>query len=230
MKRLFIIVHLIFFIQSINSQNIVNKEIDSLYKEDQFYIGVTYNILGKQSAGLSQNGVSSGFYLGIIKDIPLNKDRNLALALGLGYSINSFNENLLIAKDDSGSVTYSILDDTGTYSKNRITSHLIELPFEFRWRTSTFSTYEFWRIYPGFKLSYRFANTVKYKGDLGSFKYSDIEDFNQFQYGLTLTAGYNTWNLHFYYALNPLFSNNVKVDGEVIDMNIIKVGLIFYIL
>jgi len=230
MKRLFTVIYVMFFMQSMVSQNFVNKDIDSLYKEDQFYIGVTYNLLGKQSTGFSQDGVSSGFNFGFIKDMPINKDRDVAIGLGLGYSFNSFNTNLLISKDDFGAISYSILDDSDTYTKNKISSHLIEFPFEFRWRTSNATDYNFWRIYTGFKLGYRFANIIKHEGDLGNYRYTDIEDFNELQYGLTLSTGYNTWNIHLYYALNPMFSNEAKVDGENIDINVIKVGLIFCIL
>lgn len=212
------------------SQETEVKAVDSLYKEDQFYAGITYNLIGKQPAGLSQRGFSFGFHLGFIKDMPVNKKRNVALALGLGYSYNSFNQNLLINKDAMGTFNYSILNDVYTYSKNKFSEHLIEMPFEFRWRTSNATDYKFWRIYTGFKIGYVFASTSKYVGDLGNLKYKNIPDFNDFQYGLTLAAGYNTWNFYVYYALNPIFSNNAKLDGQSMDMNAVKIGLMFYIL
>ncbi|WNH14285.1 porin family protein [Thalassobellus suaedae] len=230
MKRLFVFISIMFFVQKIDAQEQVNKIIDSLYKEDQFYIGVTNNLFGNKPADLSQSGFSSGFHLGFIKDMPINNNRNVAIGIGMGYSVNSFNENLLISKDNLGAVSYTILDDDKTYTKNKFSRHLLELPLEFRWRTSTPSEYNFWRIYTGFKFSYMFAHTTKYIGDLGSFKYTDIEDFNKFQYALTLSAGYNTWNIYMYYALNSIFSNNVNVDGQSLNMNAIKIGLMFYIL
>ena len=74
------------------------------------------------------------------------------------------------------------------------------------------------------------ANSTKYSGDLGNDKYKSIEDFNKIQFGLTLSIGYNTWNLHLYYALNPIFSKDASLDGNSIDLKAIKVGLMFYIL
>ncbi|GAA3601472.1 porin family protein [Flavivirga amylovorans] len=212
------------------TQEINDKEVDSLYKEDQFYAGVTYNLLGNMRTDVSQSGFSLGFHLGFIKDMPINKDRNVAIGIGLGYSANSFNHNILINRDNTGAITYSILRDGNTFIKNKFSSHLIELPIEFRWRTSTATEYNFWRIYTGFKLGYVFAHTTKYRGDLGRIRYTNIEDFNNFQYGLTLSAGYNTWNIFLYYALNPIFSNNANLDERKIDMNAIKIGLMFYIL
>ncbi len=221
----------VIFCSVIEAQETNTKPVDSLYKEDQFYAGITYNLIGNIPKNLSQNGFSLGFHAGFIKDIPLNKDRDIAIGIGLGYSSNSFNENLLIMKDDMGHINYSLIDDNNvSFSKNKFSQHLIELPIEFRWRTSTPTDYNFWRIYTGFKIGYVFANTAKFKGDLGSFKYTNIEDFNKFQYGLTVSMGYNTWNLYLYYALNPIFSNDAKLNGETIDMNAIKIGLMFYVL
>ncbi|WP_339917997.1 porin family protein [Yeosuana marina] len=212
------------------SQEAVGKQVDSLYKEDQFYIGTSYNLLSKKPTDLSQSGFSIGLHLGFIKDMPINKDRNIAIGIGLGYSANSFNQNLLINKDSQGVLNYSILSSTDTYSRNKFSEHLIEMPFEFRWRTSNATDYKFWRIYTGFKIGYVLASTTKHVGDLGNLKYKGIQDFNNLQYGLTLSIGYNTWNFYTYYGLNPMFSGNAKIDGKSIDMKAVKIGLMFYIL
>ncbi|MBT8393924.1 MAG: PorT family protein [Bacteroidia bacterium] len=205
-------------------------EPDSLYREDQFYAGVTYNLLGNLPSGIAQNGFSSGFHLGFIRDMPINKRRNLALGFGIGYSWNSFNQNLLISKGSNSIYVYSNIDDDIAFSKNKFSQHLVEIPFEFRWRSSSATEYKFWRIYTGFKTSYVAANSSKYKGEPQNEKYKNIKDFNDLQYGLTLSVGYNTWNFYLYYALNPIFDANALLNNESMDMNAIKIGLIFYIL
>jgi Outer membrane protein beta-barrel domain len=231
MKNLLAFLFFVISIQFCHTQEEAVKYVDSLYKEDQFYAGVTYNLIGNKPSNLNQNGFSLGFHLGFIKDIPINKDRDIALGVGLGYSANSFNQNLLISEDVNGNMSFSILNESNVaFTRNKFSQHLVELPIEFRWRTSTPSEYKFWRIYTGFKMGYVFANTAKFKGDLGTIKYTNIKAFNDFQYGLTLSAGYNTWNLYLYYALNPIFSNEAQLDGETIDMNAVKIGLMFYIL
>lgn len=230
MNRALVLLCIIFFVQEIKAQDFEDKDIDSRYREDQFFIGVTYNIVDNRPEGLSQTGFSSGFHLGFIRDMPINKNRNMAIGLGLGYSTNSFNQNLLVSKDDLGMTSLDIIDESNTYSKNKFSNHLIEFPLEFRWRTSTATDYNFWRIYTGFKLSYMLAHRTKYKGDLGNLIFNDIDDLNKLQYGLTLSAGYKTWNLYLYYALNPIFSNDIKLNGNDLNMNAIKVGLMFYIL
>ncbi|UKM65335.1 PorT family protein [Flavobacteriaceae bacterium GSB9] len=229
MKRFYLIVFLL-FINLCFAQDRGETEVDSLYKEDHFYAGITYNLLGDRPTSVRQSGFSLGFHLGFIRDLPINDRRNWAIGIGLGYSANTFNQNLLVNKDNTATFDYSIIGNRDTFTKNKFTSHFVELPIEIRWRTSTPTEYNFWRIYTGFKLGYGFLYTVRHKGDLGDFKYNDNSDFNNLQYGLTLSAGYNTWNLHLYYALNPIFNKDAQLNGSNINMNAIKIGLMFYIL
>jgi len=79
-------------------------------------------------------------------------------------------------------------------------------------------------------LGYIFASTSKFNGSPENIKLKNIDHFEKIQYGFTLSVGYNTWNAYLYYALNPMFKNEAKIDGESLDINAIKIGLIFYIL
>jgi len=225
-----VLISLIFLQHNIGQNEIeTSTSADSLYKEDQFYFGITYNLLTNMPNGMSQNGFSSGFHFGFIKDMPINKNRNWALGLGLGYSTNSINQNLLISKDQQGSFNYELLGSS-QFIKNKLSRHLFEVPFELRWRTSTPDNYKFWRIYTGFKLGYVFASNAKHKGSSQSNKIANIEDFDKLQYGLTLSIGYNTWNAYMYYGLNSIFKKAAILDGKPMDFRAVKVGLMFYVL
>ncbi len=219
------------FLSSFSQEEIlVEQEVDSLYKEDQFYLGVTYNLLVNRPEDVSQSGFSSGFHLGYIKDMPINLKRNIAIGVGLGISSNSYNQNMLIDKISDGTYSYTVLDDSETsYTKNKFTTYMIEAPIEFRWRTSTPTEYKFWRIYTGFKFGYVLFNSSKFNGDT-TIKHRNISDFNKMQYGFTISAGYNTWNIHFYYALNSVFSKDAQLDSAGLDMHAIKIGLMLYLL
>ena len=202
-------------------------ESDSLYREDQIYIGVTYNALRNLPEGASQNSFSTGFHLGIIRDFPLNKRRNVSIGLGLGYSINIFNQNIRIGS--TSPPTYTILEGID-YSKNNFSQQLLEVPFEFRWRTSNAETYKFWRIYTGVKLGYVLASKSVYKGTPENETHRGLKGLNMWQYGLTMSVGYNTWNGYIYYGLNPIFDSVSSTNAQSIDMNALKIGLIFYLL
>lgn len=201
---------------------------DSLYREDQFYLGITYNLLNNKPNGVSQNKFSSGFHFGFIRDMPINKRRNKSIGVGLGLSFNSYNQNLLISENNKD-VNFSVLGDDVNYSKNKFYTSVVELPIQFRWRTSTAKEYSFWRIYTGVKFGYVFSNSSKYEGEPENIRIKQIDSFNTLQYGLTLSAGYSTWNFHLYYGLNPIF-DATTIDNNPIDMSDVKIGLMFYIL
>jgi len=228
MKYLITVFITLISIQLLSAQESVeNKELDSLYVEDQIYFSITYNILGNKLLGVKQNGFSGGYHLGFIKDIPINKKRNVALGIGLGISSNSFNQNLQISEVNN-EFRFNVLS-TGDFDKNRFSMYQFEVPFEFRWRTSTAETYNFWRIYIGFKLGYVFSSKTKFVSSSVMNKVNIQDAINKFQYGLTISIGYDSWNLHLYYALNTIFQDQM-LENESIDLNTIKAGLIFYIL
>ncbi len=213
-------------------ENDTLKVVDNFYREDQFYASITYNLLGNKPDRVSQSGFSTGYHFGFIRDMPINKKRNVAIGLGLGLSTNSYNNTLLITAVDNG-YAYTVLEeDNVDYDKNKFTNYLVELPLEFRWRTSNSTSYNFWRIYSGFKLGYIVYNTSKFVSNSRDVKLSQIDDINRLQYGLTFSAGYSNINFHIYYALNSMFNSDAKVEqsGASIDMKAIKVGLMFYIL
>lgn len=201
--------------------------IDSLYREDQFYLGLTYNVLQNKPAGFSQNGFSTGINIGFLRDMPINRDRTFALALGLGLSYNKYHQNLQVS-EAAGETVYSILQDE-SYSRNKMEQVFADIPFEIRWRNSTYESHKFWRVYAGFKLRYLLFNKTKFVGEENIVVLQN-NDFNKLQYGPYISFGYNTWNFHAYYGMNPLFKPDVKIDGNDVRLTTLNIGLMFYIL
>lgn len=201
--------------------------VDSNYLEDQIYLGITYNVLRKQPANFNQNGLSGGLSVGFIKDIPLSEERDIGFGIGLGYAYNAYIQNLKISS--TSNITQFEVLESSSFNSNRFSIHLIEVPLEFRWRTSTASKYNFWRIYSGVKFGYLFASSSKISEEGNVIKLNNIIEFQKLQYGLTLNTGYNTFNLSLYYGLNPLFKD-AKIGSEQINLKQFNIGLMFYIL
>ncbi len=225
---LFLLVLHAFSQENANKQNVPKVKVDSLYREDQFYFSFTLNTLQNKPIGLRQDNFSSGFTAGFLRDMPINKKRTFAIAPGLGLTFNNFNQNLAITKPNQTPV-YTIIDPNTSFNKNRFTQFLVDLPIEFRWRTSTFESHKFWRIYAGLKFSYLIYDKSVYEDAKGKIVVSNNKDFDKFQYGTYLSAGYNTINVYAYYGLNSLFKS-AKTSTESVDMNSINIGIIFYIL
>ncbi|MGO4818542.1 porin family protein [Flavobacterium sp. W22_SRS_FP1] len=209
-------------------QNAEAVKIDSLYREDQFYFGFTYNTLQEKPIGLSENKFSVGLSAGFLRDMPINDDRTIAIASGLGFSYNNYNQNLFISEPGETPV-YSIIDSKTAYSKNKFKQLLIDVPIEFRWRTSTYESHKFWRIYGGFKFSYLLYNKSVFTDTESKIVVLNNKDFNKVLYGIYMSVGYNTINVYVHYGLNSLF-NSAKIEGESINMKALNIGVIFYIL
>ena len=137
LRYLHYIITVVLFGLNLNAQDLgqENSEVDTKYREDQFYFGITYNLIGNNDLDISQTGFSSGFHFGFIRDMPINDRRNLAIGLGIGYSANALNQNLLIEKTIDG-YQYDLLP-SDSFQKNRFSLHVLEAPVELRWRQST---------------------------------------------------------------------------------------------
>ncbi len=207
------------------------KTIDVRYREDQFYAGFTFNVLFNRPLGIKQTGFSGGVHLGFIRDMPVNKRRNVAVGLGLGYSGNIYNQNLGITEVEGREFTVFEALDADSFDSNRFTTHLIEVPLEFRWRTSTPNVLKFWRVYTGMRLGYLYAfkSTLRRNGD--RFIKTVFDELDRLRLGATFTFGWNTFNFHFYYSLNSFFNDNASLsEGVDVGVNTLKIGLLFYIL
>jgi hypothetical protein len=210
--------------------NAIPNVVDSLYREDQFYIGLTFNLVVNQPEAYSQNGFSGGLHFGFIRDMPFNKRRNLAIGIGLGHSLNTYNSNLFIGEETSGETIFRVLDSGDDVDRNRFNTNLIEVPIQFRWRTSSPTIYSFWRIYGGVKLSYIYHYKAVFKNNSNKVTQTDIPELNRMRYAAILTLGNGSFNAFFQYDLNTLFNEKAMINLDRINLQPLKFGIEFYIL
>jgi len=202
---------------------------DDRYREDQFYAGVTYNLVTDVPGDVNTVGLSGGVHFGFLRDMPVNERRNIALAAGVGLSFNRYGQSLFIGEDNNEETIFDTLNEV-EYDTNSFSTSTLELPIEFRWRTSTATEYSFWRIYAGLRFGYTFWYRAKFKQPGNSVNQTDIPEFNPLRTALSLSVGYNTFNFFVYYSLNPFFTDAVTQNGQAVDFRTIKIGLMFYIL
>lgn len=220
----------LFFLINLNfcAQEVNFDAPDSLYREDQFYAGITYNVLQNRPTNVSQNSFSTGLQIGFLRDFPINKKRTWAIAPGFGFSFANYKQNLVISNLNS-KIEYNLPTSGVPIDKNKFTFCSVDLPIEVRWRNSTPDSHIFWRIYSGFKLSYLFYNRSQHKTPYNTYTINNNSDFNKLQYGVYIAAGYNTWNFYAYYGLNSIFKK-AQINNQPIEMKSLNLGLQFYIL
>ncbi len=214
-----------------DSQKVIGEDnVDLRYREDQFYFGITYNLLMNAPSGVNSRGLTGGVHGGFLRDMPINERRNLAVAVGLGLAYDQFGQNLFIGEDSEGNSIFRILDGNVDYTQNRFGMAMIEVPFEFRWRTSTPTEYSFWRIYAGARIGYAYWYKSTFKQPGNNVNQTKIPEFNPIRLAATLSFGYSTFNFFASYSINPFFKDAYTVEGDKIDLKTLKIGLIFYIL
>ena len=218
--RLFVSLFFLHFISFVYSQKETETIADSLFREDQFYASISYNILQKTPDNFNQYSFSTGLSAGFLRDFPISENRHWAIAPGIGYSFNDLKQNI-----DFSSISNST--DTEIV-KSRIILHYVDFPLELRWRNATPDSHKFWRIYGGFMASYLISGKFKYEGSFGSGTENINDLLNKFQYATYLTFGFNTWNAYIHYGLNPFFDKNKTTTEN--NVTTLKIGLMFYIL
>lgn len=205
--------------------------IDTKYREDHFYIGVTYNLLLNKPGAAQTRGLSGGINFGYLRDIPINKRRNIAVALGLGMSFDEYGNTLFVGETAEDTSIFTVLDASKVdYDRNRFSTAMLEVPLELRWRSSTADKYRFWRLYMGVRAGYVYWYKAAFKQPGNNVNQTNIAEFENLRLGATLSFGYNNVNFFGYYGLTPFYKNAITTNGVPVDMTSLKLGLLFYIL
>ena len=224
MKRSFFFCCFLFFISLVHTQK-DSLQLGDRYAEDQLYFMISYNQLYNQPSQVAGSRFSYGLSTGFIKDFILNKEGSVSVGLGMGYNFDSFNHGLRVSEVNN-EVTFEV---DNTSNSNRLAIHNLEFPFEIRWRDSNAQKYSFWRIYAGFKASYNLGNVFEFNDGIQSSSFRNVSRFNDWQYGLTLSVGYNALTAHIYYGLTPILQDS-SLGTSDISTKIIRIGLMFYFL
>ncbi|MGC6421197.1 MAG: outer membrane beta-barrel protein [Flavobacteriaceae bacterium] len=189
------------------------KDNSSFYREDQFYFGLHYLLLNSSDEAFEQQGLSSRFQIGILRDIPISRNGRWAIAAGIGYEKTSLRTNSQW-ETELGMLSLDYSQDRYT----RFGYHSLSLPFELRWRSSSPSKYAFWRLYAGVKATRNWETAATPKGIL--------QDWIPTAY---FSFGYNTWNLYTSYSLQSIYSNSLDLDAPLSNLKGVALGLVFYV-
>nr|WP_314785368.1 porin family protein [uncultured Capnocytophaga sp.] len=208
-----------------------DTEADLHYLEDQFYFGLTYDYLAGKANNVVQHNLSRGIHVGFIRDLPMNKARNVGFGVGIGYAYDLVYNNMVANKTVSG-VNYEIVErfSDRNITRNFFETHSVEIPVEFRFRTSTPYSHKFWRVYTGARFAYIFSGRSLYTADGVSIAFQNSDIAHTFQVKPFIAFGYNALNFYVQYNLTPLLKDAKTTDGTSLKSNVLQLGLLFYIL
>ncbi len=221
-KNIFLIC--IFFSSFLYSQK-DSLHLGDYYADDQLYLNIAYSQLIDQPKRIANTNFSYSLSGGFIKDIILNSSGTFSIAGGLGIGRDFFNHTLKIEEIKDRTVFSNATSSTN----HKISIVNLELPIQIRWRTSSANKYKFWRIYGGVAFLYNLNNTIRFTKDNEIIEYKNISSFKKWQYGATIAAGYDRFNINVFYGLTPMY-RNATLNGNNIDTKVLKLGLVLFFL
>ena len=205
---------LILFQQLVSAQANQQDQIQERYREDQFYLGFSYVGLLSDQEDFNQNGLSSDFQFGFIRDMPLVPSGRLAFGIGLGYGQQQFNSNLLRLTDSNSNSLYVFQNLEDQVEKMKYSFKSIVFPLSIRWRNSSATNFKFWRIYGGVKFRYTFASYASNNREKINIK-NDVLPWTTEGF---ISFGYNTWNVYLGYEFRSIFDKNIQDNAsETVD-------------
>ena len=227
MLRNRLLLFFLFFQSVLSSQTVQKDSLPNAYREDQIYIGISFISLLSDEDNFNQNGLSSAFQFGFVRDMPLIASGKLALGVGIGYGQQQFNSNLLRVTDGNLNSYYVLQNLEEAVDKMKFSFKSLVFPLSIRWRTSTPTNFQFWRIYGGIKFRWNFSAKATQKNETLNI----ISDTQPWTTEGFLSVGFNTWNLYLGYEFRSLFSADIQSESsDLLDVRALKFGLIFYLL
>lgn len=164
---------------------------------------------------------SRGINFFLMYDLPLGESR-LSFAPGAGISNQNYFINSALELDTSGISFFNpirnVIGQDTDFKKYKVSNTFIEVPLEFRYRTTPDKNDRSWKFGIGGRIGYRLTSGTKYKGDdylnrnhVGTVKNKEKAGYNlaNFRYGLTGRVGYGPINIVTFYGLNNMFKENL---------------------
>lgn len=204
---------------------------DEFYREDQFYLALSYNLLSDVPQEVATRGLIGGIHFGFIRDWPVTPKGNWALGTGIGLGYDRYGQNIIAQSSQEGLPTWTIEQSPSAIEVNSLQLTTVEFPLEIRWRTSEAQSYKFWRLYAGVKWSQHLVSKTVFKGPEASETLTELSQLRKGIWYATLSFGYGIFNAQVQWGLNPLLLDvEDRVSQQSIGLRPIKLGIMFYIL
>jgi hypothetical protein len=198
-------------------------------QQDQLIFDLTWENFTNKPDDLSYRWYNNGFNMAFMYDVPFSPTSHVSVAIGLGFSTQSYYSRYNIVSDSVG--------DGGTYSNwervqdtaiknNKFSTSYIELPVELRYRSTPNSKGFSWKFAVGAKVGYQFdahSKTTRinpFNGEKEKYKAYVFPDVQEWRYGLYVRAGYGKVNFTCFYSMSPFF-----IENQGPEMNQLSVGI-----
>lgn len=196
--------------------------------QDQLIFDLTWENFVNKPSDLSYRWYNNGFNMAFMYDVPFSSSSHMSIAIGLGFSTQSYYSRYEIVSDSVEDGTYSNwerVSDT-TIKNNKMSTSYFEVPVELRYRSRPNANGYSWKFALGGKAGYQFdahSKTTKINAQNGvkeKYKSYVFPDLQEWRYGVYVRAGYGKVNFTCFYSVSPFF-----VQNQGPEMNQLSVGI-----
>jgi len=159
----------------------------------------------KTPPGIATNWIKSRsfeFYLMADKAFA---NEHLGIAYGIGISSTNVNSNARFDQINNNTILNPI--DSTQYNMNKLSTNYLEIPLEFRIRTSHIHNGNRFKIAIGAKAGYLLQDHLKFVSDIIKDKLYNTPNIDSWRFCATGRIGYGKFSLCGFYALNTLFKS-----------------------
>ncbi|HAQ71528.1 MAG TPA: hypothetical protein DCR48_11195 [Flavobacteriales bacterium] len=190
-------------------------EEDKVKHQDLFYIDLNWDRLLGVSAPIEQKWFGRGIGLGLLYDQPLNKNGNVSVAAGVGFTSHNYYMNSVATRfngPNNGYTDFSIVGDS-VYTRGKISVNYVDIPFELRFRLNPDKNGNRWKLALGGKVGYKIQAHEKIINNQDiKIKTYDYPHITRLRYGLSGRVGYGSIMLSAFYSLTPFFDENHSIN------------------
>lgn len=199
---------------------------------DHFMIQLSVDNWANKTDTMQLKGVSRGFNMYLMYDMPFKTNPQFSIAGGVGVSTSNiyFEETYIdIAGRNKTVLDFADVSDTTNFKKYKLTTAYLEVPLELRWLANPENSNRSWKIAIGGKIGTLVSASTKGKTLQsstdqvvlnGTFKEKSKRFFNGTRMSATLRAGYGNFSLFGSYQLN----NFIK-EGSGPNIRPYQIGL-----
>lgn len=205
MKKAGLIVTLLVFVLSVQSQIITDKVSKNVSVGFDMYTDILTSI----PANLKTRTINQGFNVFATYNFKVAEGPHV-FAIGAGIRTQNFYSDSRIANPKADTIVFVPIASTLSYTTSKFSVVNLDLPAEFRFRFD-----DKWKIGIGFKMGIGIDSKVKYVGQIvvdGSkrhIKEKKINSLEIYNFGPTLRLGYKWANIFAYYQATKVFQRDL---------------------
>lgn len=208
-------------------------ETERMYPDDRFIITLFTDIWQNAPQNMDLKTIQRGITISAMQDMPLGRS-NFSVAAGLGFSShNLYSDHLYLFNHSENKFDFHPISSDHQYDNNKISLNYIEIPVQLRYRSRTLP--KTFRVYAGMKAGRIINAHTKFVGKeyyhyqhespviterTVKIKEHKLRNINDYRIGLTATIGYGMVNLHAFYPLTNIFTENSAEEMKPLSLGV----------